>query len=346
MTEQFHLSRLQVINWGVFDGYHSIPFSCGGALIAGASGSGKSSLLDAISLGFLPFNRRNFNASGDNTAAGSSAGQKSARIARDDAAKELKRVEHVGSALPEFALAMRDHICAAVGADAAELPYIAELLDLKPDQTRWRLAVEKVLRGAGLRLLVPDQHWAAVLRFVNETDMRGRLQLHHVRAKFLGAELSTPSRTRWQASCSSSTRRIRAPPRPLDVITAAGDHVCVDTPDVFARFRRAVTDTGLYKDSDRLADQGRPAPGQAVRVPVPGRRHRQDQRADTRTRRRRGGLPAGPPRRRRHRRAAPAVARPGRGVQGDLRAVSRSGARSTPRPPTGTPTGCANSTSC
>ena len=27
MTEQFHLSRLQVINWGVFDGYHSIPFS-------------------------------------------------------------------------------------------------------------------------------------------------------------------------------------------------------------------------------------------------------------------------------------------------------------------------------
>src|SRR5436305_5482049 len=76
LTEQFHLSRLQVINWGVFDGYHSIPFSSGGALIAGASGSGKSSLLDAISLGFLPFNRRNFNASGDNTAAGSSAGRR------------------------------------------------------------------------------------------------------------------------------------------------------------------------------------------------------------------------------------------------------------------------------
>ena len=75
LTEQFHLSRLQVINWGVFDGYHSIPFSAGGALIAGASGSGKSSLLEPISLGFLPFNRRNFNASGDNTAAGSSAGR-------------------------------------------------------------------------------------------------------------------------------------------------------------------------------------------------------------------------------------------------------------------------------
>ena len=76
MTEQFHLSRLQVINWGVFDGYHSIPFSAGGALIAGASGGGKSSLLEPISLGFLPFNRRYFNASGDHTAAGSSAGRR------------------------------------------------------------------------------------------------------------------------------------------------------------------------------------------------------------------------------------------------------------------------------
>ena len=45
-------------------------------MIAGASGSGKSSLLDAISLGFLPFNRRNFNASGDNSAAGSNAGRR------------------------------------------------------------------------------------------------------------------------------------------------------------------------------------------------------------------------------------------------------------------------------
>ena len=118
--------------------------------------------------------------------------QKAARITRDDAAKELKRVEHVGSALPEFALTMRDHICTAIGVEAAELPYVAELMDLRADQTRWRVAVEKVLRGVGLRLLVPDEHWAAVLRFVNETNMRGRLALHHVRVRSLGAEPAPP----------------------------------------------------------------------------------------------------------------------------------------------------------
>lgn len=598
MTEQFHLSRLQVINWGVFDGYHSIPFSAGGALIAGASGSGKSSLLDAISLGFLPFNRRNFNASGDNTAAGSSAGrrtvdkyvrgawgqrsdggtsrvmylrgdgtawsaiavtyastsgrtvtglvlkwltgesrsdsssrfvladgdrdieevcnrwaagrfdagvfktddwrfstkvesqylaqlyatigirasdaaqqllgkakslksvggleqfvrefmldepdsvarlpealkqidplvdarellavaqrkrkilgdieaiqqryalessdlgiidlvdqpmvrawtdhvrlaqcpaqiaaldttidqlgneyedvtrqlnlakaegdslnaqisgssasigplqsqvaaaeaqaeevtrrraayeamlaaldldvpetadefwnlredltaqitellatldrgreastdaeyaQKVARIARDDAAKELRRVEHVGSALPESAIAMRDMICAAIGIDPADLPYVAELMDLRPDQSRWRVAVEKVLRGVGLRLLVPDRHHAAVLRFVNETDMRGRLQLHHVRAKLVGATPveAEPNTLAGKLFVVDPTHVCAA--EAADLVAAAGDHVCVDSPEVFARFRRAVTDTGLFKDSDRLA---------------------------------------------------------------------------------------------
>lgn len=176
--------------------------------------------------------------------------QKAARIARDHAAKELKRVEHVGSALPEFAVTMREHICAAVGIDPAALPYVAELMDLRPEEARWRAAVEKVLRSVGLRLLVPDEHYAKVLRFVNETNMRGRLALHHVRVTSTGREPDS--------NTLAGKLFVVNPDHPcaaeaLDVLGAAGDHICVDTPDVFARFRRAVTDTGLYKDSDRLA---------------------------------------------------------------------------------------------
>ncbi|KMO69229.1 ATP-binding protein [Mycolicibacterium obuense] len=186
--------------------------------------------------------------------------QKAARMTRDDAAKELKRVEHVGSALPEFALLMRDQICAAVGVDAAELPYVAELMDLRADQTRWRTAVEKVLRGVGLRLMVPDQHWTAVLQFVNETNMRGRLALHHVRAKMLGADPVEPESNTLAGKLFAVDPAHPCAAEAVDIVTAAGDHACVDTPDVFARFRRAVTDTGLYKDSDRLAikDDRRP----------------------------------------------------------------------------------------
>ncbi len=184
--------------------------------------------------------------------------QKVARIARDDATKELRRVEHVGSALPEFAITMREHICAAVGVDPSELPYIAELMDLRPEQSRWRVAVEKVLRGVGLRLLVPDSHYAAVLRFVNETNMGGRLQLHHVREPRRAASEAEPNTLAGKLFVVDPTHVCAA--EAADVIAAAGDHVCVDTPDLFPRFRRAVTDTGLYKESDRLAikDDRRP----------------------------------------------------------------------------------------
>jgi uncharacterized protein YPO0396 len=185
--------------------------------------------------------------------------QKVARIARDEAAKELQRVQQVGSALPESALMMRDHICGALGLDPGELPYIAELLDLKPDQSRWRVAVEKVLRGVGLRLLVPDQHYAAVLRFVNETNMRGRLQLHHVR-RHRSADAPEPGANTLAGKLFVVDPGHPCAPEALEIITAAGDHICVDSPDAFPRFRRAVTDTGLYKDSDRLAikDDRRP----------------------------------------------------------------------------------------
>ncbi|OBF25060.1 SbcC/MukB-like Walker B domain-containing protein [Mycobacterium sp. ACS4331] len=186
--------------------------------------------------------------------------QKVARIARDDAAKELQRVQHVGSALPESALMMREHICSAVGVDPGELPYIAELLDLRPEQSRWRVAVEKVLRGVGLRLLVPDQHYAAVLRFVNETNMRGRLQLHHVRRQRPGSDEVTPAPNTLAGKLFVVDPDHPCAAEALDIISAAGDHVCVDSPDAFPRFRRAVTDSGLYKDSERLAvkDDRRP----------------------------------------------------------------------------------------
>jgi uncharacterized protein YPO0396 len=186
--------------------------------------------------------------------------QKSARILRDNAAKELKRVEHVGSALPESAVTMRDQICAGVGIDPAELPYVAELFDLQPEHTRWRLAVEKVLRSVGLRLLVPDQHYAKVLRFVNETNMRGRLALHHVRAGAGSLEGRGPNPNTLAGKLFLVKPKHACAAEAADVIAAAGDHICVDTPDVFVRFRRAVTDAGLYKDSDRLAikDDRRP----------------------------------------------------------------------------------------
>ncbi|WP_240759242.1 ATP-binding protein, partial [Phytoactinopolyspora endophytica] len=62
---QFRLIRLQVINWGTFNGYKDIPVDERGVLFTGPSGSGKSSLMDAHSAVLLPTHDQRFNASAD-----------------------------------------------------------------------------------------------------------------------------------------------------------------------------------------------------------------------------------------------------------------------------------------
>ncbi|KWX68835.1 ATP-binding protein [Mycobacterium sp. NAZ190054] len=59
---QHRLARVQLFNWGTFDGYHDLPVARRGFLITGPSGSGKSTLLDAISAVLVPPTKLSFNA--------------------------------------------------------------------------------------------------------------------------------------------------------------------------------------------------------------------------------------------------------------------------------------------
>ncbi|HCX85637.1 MAG TPA: hypothetical protein DHV14_10990, partial [Micrococcales bacterium] len=51
---QWRLSRVQVLDWGTFSGLHTVDVARQGHLFAGESGSGKSSLLDAIATVLTP----------------------------------------------------------------------------------------------------------------------------------------------------------------------------------------------------------------------------------------------------------------------------------------------------
>ncbi|CAM3026407.1 ATP-binding protein [Skermania piniformis] len=189
------------------------------------------------------------------TTASATAGR--ARERCDAVAADLHRVRTHRSPLPEAEQQMRAAIAAAIGIDPAQLRYVAELVELAPEQERWRVAVEKILRPAGLRLLVPDQHYRAALRHVDGQDMRGRIQLYRVE----------PGRRPRPAAPETLAATLRATDpthdsaaEALDIVAAVADHVCVDHPDQFARHPRAVTDQGLRKDSARLAIKDDRAP--------------------------------------------------------------------------------------
>jgi uncharacterized protein YPO0396 len=64
---QWRLAHIELANWGTFNGHHVIDVARKGHLLTGASGSGKSSLLDAIAAVLTP-GRVRFNAAAQDTA--------------------------------------------------------------------------------------------------------------------------------------------------------------------------------------------------------------------------------------------------------------------------------------
>ena len=60
--DQWRMNKIEVLNWGTFQNHWEIPITRQGFLITGPSGSGKSSLLDAVSSVLVPRGEIRFNA--------------------------------------------------------------------------------------------------------------------------------------------------------------------------------------------------------------------------------------------------------------------------------------------
>ncbi|MFG1661297.1 ATP-binding protein [Micromonospora chersina] len=77
--------------------------------------------------------------------------------------------------VPKYLDDLRHDVARASRIDAAELPFLAELIDVAPDQGRWRTAVESVLGGSARLLLVPRDRLDAFSAAINSLRLRGRL---------------------------------------------------------------------------------------------------------------------------------------------------------------------------
>ncbi|MGI5190492.1 ATP-binding protein [Promicromonospora sp. CA-289599] len=66
---QWRLARVELVNWGTFSGHHVVPVPRAGFLLTGHSGSGKSSLVDAVAAVLTPPEHLRFNVAAAGTGA-------------------------------------------------------------------------------------------------------------------------------------------------------------------------------------------------------------------------------------------------------------------------------------
>jgi uncharacterized protein YPO0396 len=92
---------------------------------------------------------------------------------------ELAGLARRTSNIDEHVVAIRTLMCQSLTIDAADLPFAGELLQVT--DPAWEPAAERLMRGFALSLLVPDRYYADVARWVDETNLRGRLVFYRLR---------------------------------------------------------------------------------------------------------------------------------------------------------------------
>lgn len=95
---------------------------------------------------------------------------------QQEIATELKRLANSKSRVPAELDRLRDQVCEATGMQPEDLPFIAELIAVSPDHTRWTTAIETVLGGPARLMLVPSARLEEFSSAINDLRLRGRLR--------------------------------------------------------------------------------------------------------------------------------------------------------------------------
>ncbi len=159
---------------------------------------------------------------------------------------EIDSLKRRRSNIDDQQIQIRTSMCTALGLNAEELPFAGELIQVRDDERDWEGAAERLLRGFGLALLVPDAHYKAVAEWVDSRRLSGRLVYFHVRPRKAG-ELPDLHR-------DSLVRKLSIKPDSCYYdwlereLAHRFDVACCATQEQFRRETRAVTRAGQVKD--------------------------------------------------------------------------------------------------
>lgn len=177
---------------------------------------------------------------------------------------EIDSLKRRRSNIDDQQIQIRAALCAALGLNVDDMPFAGELIQVRDDERDWEGAAERLLRGFGLALLVPDSHYKTVAEWVDGNHLRGRLVYFHVRPRKAG-ELPDLHR-------DSLVRKLSIKPDSPHYdwlereLAHRFDVACCATQEQFRRETRAITQAGQIKDPTgrhekddrhRIDDRGR-----------------------------------------------------------------------------------------
>jgi len=159
---------------------------------------------------------------------------------------EIESLQRRKSNIDTAQVRIRDALCAALSIREDQLPFAGELIQVRDDERDWEGAAERLLRGFGLALLVPEAHYRTVAEWVDQQHLGARMVYFHVRPRKAtqAANLHPQSLVR---------KLLIKPDSPHyewleQELRQRFDVACCDSAEQFRREARAITRSGQIKD--------------------------------------------------------------------------------------------------
>ncbi|WP_346350735.1 ATP-binding protein [Oceanimonas sp. AH20CE76] len=133
--------------------------------------------------------------------------------------------------------------------EADQLPFVAELVQVKESEQAWRGAIERAIGAHRLRILVPPHAIKHALRWVNERNNRLHVRLLEVKAPNAPIRFFDDGYTRKLDYKNHPDRET------VKALLARLDRHCVDAPEQLRHTEHAMTQQGLMSSKARVFDK-------------------------------------------------------------------------------------------
>lgn len=167
---------------------------------------------------------------------------------------ELNSLRSRKSQIPKKNLVVRDNIASALNLDSSDLPFIGELLQVRPEEKEWEGAIERLLQSFGLSILVAEKHYIDVNAYVNRINLGGRLVYYRV-SSTSSSPLQRPLDPKQIPHKLAIKQENEIFARWLQARLRDFDYICCGTIEQFQRENRAITHQGLIKHGGERHDK-------------------------------------------------------------------------------------------
>ncbi|HZQ51860.1 MAG TPA: SbcC/MukB-like Walker B domain-containing protein [Bryobacteraceae bacterium] len=169
-----------------------------------------------------------------------------AKLQKDfaEAKEEVESLRRQSSNVPARMLQLRARLAGELGIAETALPFTAELIEVLPREEAWRGAVERLLRGFALSLLVEERYYSAVSDLVNRASLGDRLAYNRVARE----QSLLPRRT--QPNALIHKLQIKDGPFSSylhSTLMHRFDYACVESMQAFRNAERALTREGQIR---------------------------------------------------------------------------------------------------